>query len=251
MRKGLWRRTCARVVGAATLAATMLLGACGGGGGGEGGGNEPPPTEYGRVSAVVGETYHWTPEFTMISGRTFSKVWRDEVTSVQPDGAYVEEHTVVDYSSEPISRNTYDSAGRQLTYEFDWTSSFPDICTYTPAYEAFKYPLHIGKTWTSDVISACSSNNKERLVETRTVEALERITVPAGTFDTLRIRIEASYSDAGTGWPPSTPYTSVSTCWWSIQLGRVVKCDTNYQYPQDSPTSNVSHSSQALISYSR
>jgi hypothetical protein len=174
---------------------------------------------------------HSTPQFTALNGSKFTKVWKDEVTSVAADGSYVEEHTVVDYSSTPISRNTYGAAGQQLTYEFDWLSDFPEVCTYAPALQVLSFPLYVGKTWSNDSTAACTSNNKDRWVETRTVEAFERVSTPAGDFEALKIRAEGTFSDAIQTWREPF-YTYSSVCWWSTELGRYVKCDTTKTYPE-------------------
>lgn len=183
-----------------------------------------------QVVPEVGVALHSTPQFTALNGSKFTKVWKDEVTSVAADGAYVEEHTVVDYSPTPISRNTFDAAGRQLTYEFDWLSDSPDVCTYAPALQVLSFPLYVGKSWANDSTANCTSNNLDRWVENRTVEAFERVSTPAGDFESLRIRAEGTFSDAKA--PRREPfYTYSAVCWWSIELGRYVKCDTTKTYP--------------------
>jgi hypothetical protein len=63
------------------------------------------------------------------------------------------------------------------------------------------------------------------------VEAREQVTVPAGTYDSLRIawRYTRYLADWGGGQPYRTsnePFDVVDRlCWWSIDLSIIVKCD--------------------------
>ena len=50
------------------------------------------------------------------------------------------------------------------------------------------------------------------------VEAIETVTVPAGTFEALRtVRRERATDDS---------LSIVETCWWAVDRGREVLCDT-------------------------
>ena len=77
------------------------------------------------------------------------------------------------------------------------------------------YPLQVGKTWTGSAHRDCPSKPSSNfdLSYARAVEAYERITVPEGSHDALRIRSELSYSNLG--YDPEGGYTVTTTCWWA------------------------------------
>ena len=70
--------------------------------------------------------------------------------------------------------------------------------------------MWVGKTWTLDWILIVHSSGQKIPVNSRwTVEAKEKIKVPAGTFEVFRV----SYGDPGTD----------ILSWWSPELGINVK----------------------------
>lgn len=69
----------------------------------------------------------------------------------------------------------------------------------------FAFPLTTGKTWSLDYSEANPNRNftSERFVTTYKVVGIERVTVPAGTFDTIKVeatgRWTATLAEAVTG----------------------------------------------------
>jgi hypothetical protein len=80
-------------------------------------------------------------------------------------------------------------------------------------YQTFLFPLAIGKTWTqvsSYVINGWTYNYE---VDARVASA-EKITVPAGTFDTLKITIRRTYRGEKTGGPTQAGWID-DTFWYA------------------------------------
>jgi hypothetical protein len=107
------------------------------------------------------------------------------------------------------------------------------------------YPLHVGKSWSGDAKRACGGLTISLHYE-RSVEAYERVIVPQGGHDALRIKLEATYTYSQPGMD-SFGQTVTGTCWWAIDLGRNVKCDYVYHYDDGSSESR----SDVLISLTR
>jgi hypothetical protein len=90
--------------------------------------------------------------------------------------------------------------------------------------------MHVGKTWSGTSTRTCTNGSSLDVSYTRTVAAFQRISVPAGEFDALRIESELSYQLLD----PDSNYSVTSTCWWAVQIGRQVKCDYVYHFPEGS-----------------
>jgi hypothetical protein len=92
---------------------------------------------------------------------------------------------------------------RQLNYDSSLNlvssrSGDGDGFNYSPSLQYFKFPLKSGDTW---VASSTETNIKTGKVRTHTLRGkvgeMEQVTVPAGTFNALRITIESELNDQG------------------------------------------------------
>jgi hypothetical protein len=65
-----------------------------------------------------------------------------------------------------------------------------------PFYPSFAFPLEIGKTWSGEVTRTRTYESDRKVVAKLTgkVLAWEKITVPAGTFDAMRIEVKGFYN---------------------------------------------------------
>lgn len=110
----------------------------------------------------------------------------------------------------------------------------------TDPYLTFDFPLYVGKTWSQKwqwKLNGWAYNN----AVTASVEAFEKVTTPAGTFDTYRVRLVHSYTGVKTGrWTQAG--TLEDTFWYSPQVKYFVK--RTYVDP------GWSHITRELVSYS-
>lgn len=98
-----------------------------------------------------------------------------------------------------------------------WKPELPDL----------SFPLIVGKTWERDVEWTTPEGAVAAVRVKRRVAAFESVTVPAGTFDSVRIEGEASYA-----WQnrPSWSTTSDSSILWYAPAARnVVKREYRWQ----------------------
>lgn len=63
-----------------------------------------------------------------------------------------------------------------------------------------RWPLELGKTWTERHVLTLGSGAKAPMTTTWAVEAYEKVTVPAGTFDAWRVTMTDSFGFRQTTW---------------------------------------------------
>lgn len=101
--------------------------------------------------------------------------------------------------------------------------------TYSPPYPAFAFPLTPGKTWRSRVTATDPADGRSFPVTIEgTVLGWERVRVPAGEFDTLKVRrnVFLDYFQQGVrGQSVIVEYE-----WYAPVLKQAAKRETNSQY---------------------
>jgi len=104
--------------------------------------------------------------------------------------------------------------------------------TFSPAYPAYMTPLDTGKSWSTRVraTSPNSARNNSVRVDGE-VLGPERITTPAGVFDTIKVRRRVYAGDWGTF---TSETTIIETDWYAPALGRPVRTErvSSYLDPQ-------------------
>lgn len=186
------------------------------------------PKEFARVAPREGQFFDMAVRLTDLEGGVTT--W-DERLITRLDGSggnYAEEVWSGDAYQYIVSRELYDHLGRYLGWDHPHA---PLACTNSQPLVNHSYPLHVGKTWSGATSRRCDGGPANYdLAYERSVEAFEPVTVPAGTFNTLRIRSEQRVSNISIAGVPSA-YDVIRTCWWAVDLGRDVKCEYSYDYP--------------------
>ena len=96
-----------------------------------------------------------------------------------------------------------------------------------PYYPSFAFPLEIGKTWEKEVTSTRSNEPDWKVVTSLKgrVVGWEKVTVPAGSFNALKIEVLGSYN----GWKGSDSRAgkwsgqSIDTAWYVPEVKNIVK----------------------------
>lgn len=88
-------------------------------------------------------------------------------------------------------------------------------------YRAFDFPLFVDKSWTQKWVFKVNGWTYNDEVSGK-VEAYEKITTPAGTFDTFRINLTRTYLGTLTGRPTQSGVLK-DTFWYSPQVKNFVK----------------------------
>lgn len=99
---------------------------------------------------------------------------------------------------------------------------------FAQPYPAYDFPLENGKSWSTRVEATNAANGRKASVRVDgSVLGTERITVPAGAFDTVKIR-RRIYAGDFEGARSET--NIVETEWYAPSLGRAVKLDRDSSY---------------------
>jgi hypothetical protein len=183
------------------------------------------PTALAASSPVVGESF----VYRLVNG--YSKEVRGQllyrvdkvdsnaiVVSVAPDTPAAGLQRTEVYTREGNwLKHPVESHGGQVEYEFG-----------TAAYPAYVFPLDPGKSWSVRVNATVADNVKGRSVRVDgNVLGSERIRVPAGEFDTIKIKRLVYAGD----WDDFLRETSIVEYeWYAPALGRAVRTETRSEY---------------------
>lgn len=156
-----------------------------------------------------------------VSGRVHYRVDRvtpDSVTvSVSPDQpAAGSAHTA-----------TYTRDGNWLHHPVE-NHGQPVEYVFATAYPAYRFPLEPGKTWSERVNATVPGTGERRSVRVDArVIGNERIRVPAGEFDTIKIR-RAVYPGDANSFRMETQITELD--WYAPALGRTVRTERRSEW---------------------
>ena len=101
---------------------------------------------------------------------------------------------------------------------------------FAPAYPAYRFPLDPGKEWSVRVNAVNPATGEQRSVRVDAkVIGSERIRVPAGEFDTVKIR-RAVYAGDSASYLRLTETVISETEWFAPALGRSVRLTTDSHY---------------------
>ena len=201
------------------------------------------PKEFERVAPVDGETSTWADTWTNEAGDTTqsNQLFRTILTG---QGGYGIDLGDADTGAYTSFRNLYDAQDRYLGYANTATGV---ECLYDTPVVGLAYPLQVGKSWSGDAKRDCATSSMT-LHYSRRIEAYQRIVVPQGSHDTLRIKSESRVAVTPSNHEiPPYNYTMTSTCWWAVDIGRSIKCVDDVQNADGSSA----HGSSELKSLTR
>ncbi len=95
---------------------------------------------------------------------------------------------------------------------------------FNPPYPAYAFPLEVGKSWSRRVSATNAAGARVSVRVDGRVLGVERITVPAGSFDTFKIRRQVYAGDWG-GFLDETNIREID--WYAPELGRPVRTERN------------------------
>ncbi len=99
---------------------------------------------------------------------------------------------------------------------------------FAPVYPAYEFPLEAGKSWSLRVNATNPATGRRNSVRVdANVLGAERIRVPAGEFDTIKIR-RIVYAGDWDGFRRETNIMEID--WYAPALGRAVRTETKSEY---------------------
>lgn len=137
--------------------------------------------------------------------------------AVTPDNAAAGFERTEVYTTDGNSlRRLMESHGEKVEYLF------------SSAYPAYVFPLEAGKTWSVRVNASVPGAARVRSVRVDgKVLGVERIRVPAGEFDTVKVRRLVYPGDADFNLPETK---IIETDWYAPALGRTVRTETRSEF---------------------
>ena len=203
--------------------------------------------QYSYVTPTVGDYQTYTSTETTGNGTsTFN--YTKQVTVVNTDGSYTHNHL---NGSNAITRiETRSATGRRQTRTY---TSNNNLCTYIYNTDT-SYPRYVGKTYSHSWTYSCTAGYRETAAQTSSIVAMEQISVPAGTFNALKIQTTINFTESNdsqlTGGPAGTAsYKIDETCWWSPELGVNIKCTDSYTYTGSTPKGYVTTVTDQISAY--
>jgi hypothetical protein len=155
---------------------------------------------HGRISYQVDRTGPDHVVFSVLPDNPYAGVPRNEIHT--PEGNRL--------------RGSLESHGVPVEYEF------------APAYPAYVFPLEPGKSWSTRVNASVPGAGRPRSVRVDgQVLGRERIRVPAGEFDTVKIKRLTYPGDADFR---TTETQIIEFEWYAPALGRVVRTERRSQW---------------------
>lgn len=185
-----------------------------------------------KLKRGSGETFEWQRTVALDGNETKStETWR--VTEILNDNSYVLE--LVGVPKPGIYRAWYTQEGNLVKDAYYNTPPSLDNSgndTYIPSSRSYDFPLFVGKVWSIEhTMWATDAGDLFSAYGEATVQARESVTVPAGTYDSLRVFTrEVGY------WGGSRDASPERTCWWSIELGTDVRCVEVQRYSSEGIT---------------
>jgi hypothetical protein len=131
--------------------------------------------------------------------------YTETVTAVAADGSYTVVQQDPNNESQLVDGTTYfiqnetlsvNNSGQTTAYTFVGPGGTPITCTYVPNGPGPDFPLAVGVTWTLDYTLGCGTQGPIAYVQNGTVVDVESVTVPAGTFNAIKLQSTITWTDA-------------------------------------------------------
>ncbi|MGM9490836.1 hypothetical protein ACS5PM_26070 [Ideonella sp. YS5] len=183
--------------------------------------------QFAAVPRKPGESEEWRS--SVVRDGQEPQVWayrRDTTHFTGPGIAFVVTHRLED--GKPIAYTELDGEDNAVSrafvsYDADG-NDYPSDCHFSPPVAEFVFPLHVEQRWEAPwTTTHCIDLNSGDGMAAGEVQAYERVSVPAGTFDALRIHL----SITPLAWLAGGLERTDRQCWWSVELGRLVKCEVS------------------------
>jgi hypothetical protein len=146
---------------------------------------QTPPAKVDRPDIKVGDS--WT--YNRIDGNTKVKEFSTvvSVTAVDDKGIQLE--------SKRTDTGAVETTVRNKDFNKLTTNLPPRKTTFGPYHPEFSFPLEVGKTWEQTVTTTRSDQADWKTTAPLKAKIVgwERVTVPAGTFNALKIEINGLY----------------------------------------------------------
>jgi hypothetical protein len=209
-------------------------------------------TAYALVPPVVNSTRTYSETIVDNANNTIVIGYTQTVIAVAADGTITEmqqstsnDEVIVNGTNyTPLTETeTYDgSSGQETSYTYTTAGGEPTTCTYDPRDGGPDFPLRVGQTWSISYTFACGSNSPVTYEQTGSVVDVESVTVPAGTFNALKLQSTVSWTNL-----QGITRTQTITNWRDIATSHSVKEDVTIAVSGTLPTTGYPVSREILL----
>ncbi|MDI1238660.1 MAG: hypothetical protein PSV26_14355 [Polaromonas sp.] len=133
-------------------------------------------------------------------------------------GSREEVVALVGIDSISTTRKTDGTPSESYLYDLDW-NRLSDVKGRIEKEQRYAFPLVLGKTWSASWNWINSRGREGQIEMTYTVAGTERITVPAGTYETVKIEGKGVWKNRSSG----SSGVAVETVWYSPIAKRYVR----------------------------
>lgn len=218
-----------RVIGITTVAA--VLSSCGGGDIGS-------ETMYPFVTPALNSQATYSAVFEDSSNTTVNETMTLQITSVSSSGAFTQTtsaaggtNTVNGITYGTPEDGSFDNTGHELGFTYPLSNGQTGSCTNNPDGIGPPVPLTVGETWTLQFTQTCNGGAGTAFTQTGTVLDVESVTVPAGTYQALRVQSTLTWTNS-----QGTTRQESITNWRDVDGLGVVKESITYTLTGTAPS---------------
>ena len=220
-------------VGIVTLYTILLaLMACGSGGGSSGGSTSGVPSaKINYQTPAPGSQNVYAVQGVDTGNNAFSYTYATTYNAVNADGTSSASTSFV--SGVPVNGVNYFSP---VTQSYDSTGHVQTevtvqlgTATFSPIGEGLPFPLYVGESWNASWTQLDNGNSvyQSFAIPNGQVVGTESVTVPAGTFNALKVDYTLMVTITAIG----QTINVAKTVWVDVLTGSNIKTLTNYSYP--------------------
>lgn len=153
-------------------------------------------------------------------------VWRYRVTDKLTSLTQTVSMEVTSVTADRI--HTQSTRHAAEIWDRDWNLFSQGETAYNPFYPGLQFPLERGKQWSGKVLWRASSGMLHHQVNSQ-VTGWERVTVPAGTFDAVKIQVRGTFveSQSLAYYPQQGNIDNV--LWYAPAVGQIVKRELTHR----------------------
>jgi hypothetical protein len=214
------------------------------------------------TSAGVGPEYPFTPpplnstrfyDETVVdnSNNTINLHFAVTVTAVNADGSYAilmtdpsQSTVIVDGTNYSIITETdsLNNSGQLLIQSNFAENARPVTCTFAPHGAGPDFPVRVEESWTLDYSYTCGNGTPVAYAQMGYVADIESITVPAGTYSTIKLQSTITWTDS-----LGTTRTQTISNWRDVATSILVQEIISIAYSGTTPTGGYPVSRKTVL----
>ncbi|MDR3419053.1 MAG: hypothetical protein P4L83_23000 [Nevskia sp.] len=172
------------------------------------------------------------------SNNTINETVRETTTADNVDGSYA--YTQDDPNNDSVTLNgttysvptenlTANASGQVTSYSYTPAGGSQVTCTVAPHGAGPNYPIAIGALWSIGYTETCGTAAPIAYSQSGSVVDLESITIPAGTFNAIKLQSTLTWTTNG------TVHTKSITTWREASDGSILKMAETITYSGTAP----------------